>query len=65
MTEHDYEKAMKLLLAVEVDLRNYLKNPAEYQSEYLEDPHCCITEALSRLEVETGVKDYDYCERED
>jgi len=56
---------LKLLLAVEVDLRNFLKNPAEYQSSYLEDTHCCITEALSLLEVETGVKDYDYFERED
>ena len=65
MTEHDYEKAMKLLLAVEVDLRNFLKNPAEYQSQYLEDTHCCITEALSLFQVETGVKDYDYFERED
>ena len=37
MTEHDYEKAMKLLVAVELDLRNYLKNPAEYQASYLED----------------------------
>ena len=34
MTEHDYEKAMKLLVAVELDLRRYLHNPAEYQASY-------------------------------
>lgn len=62
MTEHDYEKALKLLVAVELDLRNYLKNPAEYQASYLEDTHCCITEAMSLLEVETGQPDYDYFE---
>jgi hypothetical protein len=65
MTEHDYEKALKLLVAVEIDLRNYLNDPAEYQASYLEDTHCLITEALSLLEVKTGQPDYDYFERED
>jgi hypothetical protein len=65
MTEHDYEKAMKLLVAVEADLRNYLKNPAEYQSSYFEDTHCCITEALSLLQVDTGQPDYDYFETDE
>lgn len=68
MTEHDYEKALKLLQAVEIDLRNYLKNPAEYQSTYLEDTHCCITEALRLLEVEPvagAERDYDYYEMEE
>jgi hypothetical protein len=65
MTEYDYEKAIKLLVAVEIDLRNYLNDPAEYQASYLEDTHCCITEALSLLEVKTGQPDYDYFETED
>ena len=65
MTEYDYEKAMKLLVAVETDLRNYLKNPAEYQSSYLESTHCCITEALSLLQVNTGQPDYDYFEMDE
>ena len=68
MTEHDYEKAVKLLQAVELDLRRYLKNPAEYQASYLEDTHCCITEALSLLEVEPvagAERDYDYYEMEE
>jgi len=65
MTEHDYEKAVKLLVAVELDLRRYLLNPAEYQASYLEDTHCCITEALGLLEVDTGQPDYDYFEMEE
>lgn len=65
MTEHDYEKAAKLLLAVELDIRTYLKNPTKYHAEYFEDVHCCMTEALSLLDIDTGVKDYDYYETED
>jgi len=68
MTEHDYEKALKLLVAVELDLRRYLLNPAEYQSSYLEDTHCLMTEALSLLNVERaagGERDYDYFEMEE
>ena len=55
MTEHDYEKALKLLVAVEVELRH----------GNAEDAHCLITEALSLLKVKTGQPDYDYFERED
>jgi hypothetical protein len=62
MTEHDYEKALKLLVAVEMDLRNYLNDPAEYQASYLEDTHCLITEALSLLRVDNYARDYDYFE---
>ena len=51
MTEHDYEKALKLIAAVEVDLRNFLKNPAEYQSSYLEDTHCCISQVMELLQI--------------
>ena len=52
MTEADYERALKLIACVELDLRRYLMNPAEYQSEYLEDTHCCISEVLTLLGVD-------------
>jgi len=52
MTEHDYEKALKLIAAVEIDLRRFLLNPAEYQTEYLEDTHACITEVMRLLNIE-------------
>ena len=55
MTEHDYEKALKLLVAVEVELRN----------GNAEDAHCLITEALSLLRVGSYARDYDYFEMED
>ena len=55
MTEHDYEKAMKLLKETEVELRQ--GRP--------EDAHYLLTEALSLLEVETGQPDYDYFEMEE
>lgn len=55
MTEHDYEKALKLLVAVEVELRH----------GNAEDAHCLITEALSLLRVDSYVRDYDYFEMED
>ena len=51
MTEHDYEKATKLIACVEIDLRRYLLNPAEYRAEYLEDTHCCITEVMELLQI--------------
>jgi hypothetical protein len=53
---------------VELDLRRYLLNPAEYQASYLEDTHCLMTEALSLLDVERAAgaeRDYDYFEMED
>jgi hypothetical protein len=55
MTEHDYEKALKLLVAVEVELRH----------GNAEDAHCLITEALSLLRVGSYARDYDYFETED
>lgn len=55
MTEHDYEKALKLLIAVEVELRH----------GNAEDAHCLITEALSLLRVDEYVKDHDYYEMEE
>lgn len=55
MTEHDYEKALKLLVAVEVELSQ--RNP--------DDAHVLIIEALSLLRVDNYARDYDYFERED
>ena len=51
MTEHDYEKALKLIAAVEIDLRRFLLNPAEYQAEYLEDTHACISQVMELLQI--------------
>jgi len=57
MTEHDYEKAMKLLVAAEIELSQ--RNP--------DDAHVLIIEALSLLRAEEGeyMRDYDYFEMED
>ena len=55
MTEYDYEKALKLLVAVEVELRHGTA----------EDAHCLITEALSLLRVGSYARDYDYFELAD
>lgn len=55
MTEHDYEKALKLLVAVEVELTQ--GNP--------DDAHVLIIEALSLLRVDNYARDYDYFELAD
>jgi hypothetical protein len=57
MTEHDYEKAMKLLVAVETGLSQ--GNP--------DDAHVLIIEALTLLRVigDEHVRDYDSFEMED
>ena len=55
MTEHDYEKAMKLLVAVEIELSRC----------NAEDAHVLIIEALSLLRVDEYVKDHDYFEMEE
>jgi hypothetical protein len=55
MTEHDYEKAMKLLVAVELELSRC--NP--------DDAHVLIVEALSLLRVNDYAHDYDYFEMEE
>ena len=51
MTEHDYEKALKLIACVEIDLRRFLMRPSEYQAEYLEDTHCCISQVMELLQI--------------
>jgi hypothetical protein len=55
MTEHDYEKAMKLLVAVETELSQ--SNP--------DDAHILLIEALSLLRVDNYARDYDYFELAD
>jgi hypothetical protein len=55
MTEHDYEKAMKLLVSAEVELSQ--ANP--------DDAHVLLIEALSLLRVDEYLKDYDYFEMEE
>jgi hypothetical protein len=40
---------IKLARAIELDLRRYLENPADYQSEYLADTHACAEMLLSEL----------------
>lgn len=55
ITEHDYEKALKLLVAVETELSQ--RNP--------DDAHVLLIEALSLLRVDEYVKDHDYFEMED
>lgn len=55
ITEHDYEKALKLLVAVETELSQ--RNP--------DDAHVLLIEALSLLRVDEYVKDHDYFEIEE
>jgi len=55
MTEHDYEKALKLLVAVETELSQ--RNP--------DDAHVLLIEALSLLRVGSYARDYDYFETEE
>ena len=52
MTEHDYEKALRMIQAVEIDLRRYYSTPLEHRARYLEDTHCCIIEVMRLLSIE-------------
>ena len=45
----DVADVIRLARAIEIDLRRYLENPAEYQSEYLADTHACAEMLLSEL----------------
>ena len=45
----DNEDIIKLARAIELDLRRYLENPADYQSEYLADTHACAEALLGEL----------------
>ena len=48
----EYNRLVKLVRCIEVDLRNFLANPSEYQSEYFEDTHYVAMEVLDILGVE-------------
>ena len=52
MTEHDYEKALRMIQTIEFDLRRYYSTPLERRAQYLEDTHCCIVEVMRLLSVE-------------
>ena len=54
MTEHEYELAMKMLQAVEIELRH----------GQVDDAHCTLIEAMRLLRVESGHPDYDNFELE-
>ena len=45
----DSTEIIKLARAIELDLRRYLENPADYQSEYLSDTHTCAEMLLGEL----------------
>ena len=45
------EQIKKLVACVEHDLRKYLLSPSDYQAEYLEDTHACITEVCELLGI--------------
>jgi len=47
----DFDKASKLLLAVEEDVRKFLMNPADYQSMFFEDVHIALIEAMETLGI--------------
>ena len=48
----EYNRLVKLVRCIEVDLRNYLANPADYRSQYFEDTHCVAIEVLDILGAE-------------
>ena len=48
----EYNRLVKLVRCIEVDLRNFLANPSEYQSEYFEDTHYVTMEVLDILGAE-------------
>ena len=48
----EYNRLVKLVRCIEVDLRNFLANPAEYRSQHLEDTHYIPMEVLDILGAE-------------
>ena len=52
ITGFEYHRLVKLVRCIEVDLRNYLANPADYRSQYFEDTHCVAIEVLDILGAE-------------
>ena len=60
ITGFEYHRLVKLVRCIEVDLRNYLANPADYRSQYFEDTHCVAIEVLDILGAEpSDVKETD------
>ena len=52
ITGFEYNRLVKLVRCIEVDLRNFLANPSEYRSEYFEDTHYVAMEVLDILGAE-------------
>ena len=48
----EYNRLVKLVRCIEVDLRNFLANPADYRAQYFEDTHYVAMEVLDILGVE-------------
>ena len=48
----EYHRLVKLVRCIEVDLRNFLANPAEYRSQHFEDTHYLTIECLDILGAE-------------
>jgi hypothetical protein len=52
ITGFEYNRLVKLVRCIEVDLRNFLANPAEYRSQHFEDTHYITMEVLDILGAE-------------
>ena len=48
----EYNRLVKLVRCIEVDLRNFLANPADYRAQYFEDTHYVAMEVLDILGAE-------------
>ena len=48
----EYNRLVKLVRCIEVDLRNFLANPADYRAQYFEDTHYVTMEVLDILGAE-------------
>jgi len=48
----EYNRLVKLVRCIEVDLRKFLANPADYRAQYFEDTHYVTMEVLDILGAE-------------
>ena len=48
----EYNRLVKIARCIEVDLRKFLANPADYRSDYFEDTHYLTMEVLDILGAE-------------
>ena len=55
MNKYDKNKVILYLTAVQNDLRTYLNNPQEFDSEFFEDIEIAVSESLSLLEKENAI----------